>query len=155
MKFGDPAPKSATEKDPATPIDSAQKGVKQALPELEFREITKSEQPIDKIEGKKKKIEALCPWRNYTIVALEGSDKIIIFNEDAERVDDFNPPLSNKLATVNWGQAKKEGKISENIMYIRSPKGRTGSDTLLVSKLPSELVPFGVAAIGDSFTFEI
>jgi len=55
---------------------SEQKQTHESLPELELTELLKSEKPINEVENKKLKIEAVRPWNNYTIVTLEGSDEI-------------------------------------------------------------------------------
>ncbi|OGF24410.1 hypothetical protein A3H66_03095 [Candidatus Falkowbacteria bacterium RIFCSPLOWO2_02_FULL_45_21] len=60
---------------------------REPLPELELTELLKSEKPINGVENRKLKIEAVRPWNNYTIVTLEGSDEIQIFDEDASKLE--------------------------------------------------------------------
>ncbi len=84
-----------------------------ALPKLELRQLMRSEKPINDVENEKLKIEAVRPWNNYTIVTLEGSDEIRIFDEDARKIDDFKKPQSNKKIVIDWqdqGLARKVGK---------------------------------------------
>src|SRR3989338_8630909 len=67
-----------------------------ALPELKLTELQKSEAPINKVENQQLKIETIRPWNNYTIATLEGSDKILVFDEDARPIKDFKPPSDSK-----------------------------------------------------------
>src|SRR3990167_2398642 len=97
----------------------------EALKELELRlrELQKSEQPINQEGNSKRKIETIRPWNNYTIVTLEGSPNIRIFDEDARPIEDFKPPLSVKNVKVDWRQdniRKKIGKecISRNPEHV-------------------------------------
>ncbi len=86
---------------------------REPLPELELTELLKSEKPINGIENRKLKIEAVRPWNNYTIVTLEGSDEIQIFDEDARKIEDFKKPHSSKKIVINWQDqnlARKVGK---------------------------------------------
>src|SRR3989338_2615638 len=88
---------------------------REPLPELELTELLKSEKPINEVENKKLKIEAIRPWNNYTIVTLEGSDEIRIFDEDAKPLEDFKPPLSSKKVVVNWTDASIMKKVGIGI----------------------------------------
>ncbi len=119
----------------------------EALKELELRELQKSEQPINQEGNSKRKIETIRPWNNYTIVTLEGSESIKIFDEDAKPLEDFKPPLSSKKVVVDWTDAninKKVGKghISNNPGYI------TNNAVLMLDKAPLELRAFAKKVIG-------
>jgi len=106
----------------------------EALPELQLTELLKSEKPINEVEDKKLKIEAVRPWNNYTIVTLEGSDEIRIFDEETKQIQDFKPPLNSKKIAVTWSGAKQ---FVDNKEYI-GVDNNTGND-FQVSKLPSIL----------------
>lgn len=83
------------------------------LPELQLTKLQKSEKPINEVESIKLKVESVRPWNNYTLVTLEGSDEIRIFDEDARQIEDFKKPLSSKTIVINWKDldlARKVGK---------------------------------------------
>ncbi len=131
---------------PVEPIDATQKGVKQTLPELELREIQKSAQPINREGGSKRKVETIRPWNNYTIVTLEGSDEIQIFNEDAKLIEDFKPPLSSKKIVVDWSDQNIEKKIGRG--HISSdPQYISNASVLMLDKIPLELRGFAKKAL--------
>ena len=124
---------------PVAHVEAAQKGVKQALPELELREIQKSAQPINQENGSKRKVETIRPWNNYTIVTVEGSDNIRIFDEDAKAIEDFKPPLGSKKVAVNWRHADVKTKIKKE--YIGKDTD-TDQQDLRISQVPIELKAF-------------
>jgi len=97
------------------------------LPELDLKVLRRSEQPITKEGVQTRTLEGLRPWHNYTIVTLEGSDTIQIFDEDARPVQDFVSPSSSKSIVIHWG--KSRARLG-NIEYI--------SNTTL-SKIPRDL----------------
>lgn len=137
MRFGDPKPKVATE-GPAGSIDDAQKGVKQTLPELELRELVRSEQPINKEGDSAKKIECLKAWNNYTIITLEGTDTITIFDEDAKKIEDFKSPLDRKKIAINWSSPE----IISKIVAVKPSATDIGIETTTrTEELPVSLVP--------------
>ncbi|MDP3763392.1 MAG: AAA family ATPase [bacterium] len=75
---------------------------KEKLPELELRELMRSEKPINQEDGTKKKIETLRPWNNYSIVILENPQQIKIFDENGLEVQDFKTPLNNTSVEINF-----------------------------------------------------
>jgi len=140
--FGGEKPRVATGGGPVAPvvpIEAAQKGVKQTLPELELREIQKSAQPIGQEGGSKKKIETIRPWNNYTIVTIEGIDGIKIFDEDAKSIEDFKPPLNSKKMVINWREERVKQKIGKS--YIGKDTD-TDQQDLRISQVPLELRAF-------------
>jgi len=143
MKFGDPTPKMSTEKGPTAPIEGAQKEVKQSLPELELREIQKSAQPINQEEGgAQKKVEVIRPWNNYTIVTLEGSNSIRIFDEDAF---DIRVPLSREVI-IDWSCEEIKKKVGHN--YIAQDSS-TAMDVTKISQVPLDLRGFARQILGN------
>ncbi len=134
---------------PAAPIETAQKGVKQNLPELELREIQKSAQPISQEGGNKKKIETIRPWNNYTIVTLEGSPEIIIFDEDAQPIKEFKSPLSSKKVTASWSQEDIRKKIGKQ--YISNNPDHAGNNSvMMIDQVPLELKAFAIKSLGGN-----
>lgn len=158
-------PQPPTGESPATPIEDAQKGVKQSLPELELREIQKSAQPINEKGGK---IETIRPWNNYTIVIIEGLDEVRIFDENARKIENFSLPLSSKKIIINWRdlQHKLGGKleigrdtstdpdkckISQVPLEIRAPaqkKLETNNSFRIVSQLDKGFLPSDIIVLG-------
>lgn len=134
----------------AVSIDAVPKGVRQTLPELELKEIQKSEQPISQEGGSKKKVETIRPWNNYTIVTLEGSDSIRIFDEDAKLIEDFRPPLNSKKIVVVW-----------NTLQQKIGKSEIGKDTSLdpeeckISQVPFELRALAIEKLKTSTYFKL
>ncbi|HBV02443.1 MAG TPA: hypothetical protein DEB69_03415 [Candidatus Komeilibacteria bacterium] len=124
----------------------------EALKELELRELQKSEQPINQEGDSKRKIETIRPWNNYTIVTLEGSDKIQIFNEDAKPLEDFKPPLSSKSAYMDWGDPYVKGKI--NKAYIAQDTSEDKQD-LKISEVPFEWRAFAKKDLGINQYFKL
>lgn len=86
---------------------------KEPLAELELTELLRSEKPINEIGSEKLKIETILPWNNYTIVMLEGSDDILIFDEDAHQIEDFDGPHSSKKFDINWANGAIIDKIRD------------------------------------------
>ena len=121
----------------------------EALKELELRELQKSEQPINQEGNSKRTIQTIRPWNNYTIVTLEGSDKIQIFNEDAKPLEDFKPPLSSKSAYVDWTNYYVKGKIGKECI------GQDDSDiwVLKISQVPLQFRAFAKRDLGTSQIF--
>ncbi len=110
---------------------------KMALPELKLTELQKSEEPINDIGNRKAEIQAIRPWNNYTIVTLEGSDEIYIFDEDAKKIENFKKPLSHKEIVVNWRVLAKD-KIKKE--YIsRDPTHKSNTSVLMINDVPLEL----------------
>ena len=124
----------------------------EALKELELRELQKSEQPINQEGDSKRKIETIRPWNNYTIVTLEGSDKIQIFNEDAKPLEDSKPPLSSKSAYVDWRDPYVKGKI--NKAYIAQDTSEDKQD-LKISEVPFEWRAFAKKDLGINQYFKL
>jgi len=81
---------------------------KEETPELELVKISRSEGPINEVEGEKKEIESLEIWHDQSIVLLEGSDTIEIFDEQGRKDENFKPPKSSMEATIDWGKVLKE-----------------------------------------------
>ena len=104
------------------------------LPELELVELLKSEKPINDIENQKLKIEAVCPWYNYTIVTLEGSNEILVFDEGAHKIEDFKKPQNIKDINVDWGSRTMRTKVGRSEIGSSSNAYRRD-----VSDLPLEL----------------
>lgn len=120
---------------------------REPLPVLELTELLKSKKSINDIENKELKIEAVRPWNNYTIVILEGSDEIRIFDEDAKPLEDFKLPLSNKKVFVDWEDANIMKKIGRK--HISSnPQYASNNDVLMIDKVPLELMAFAKRATG-------
>lgn len=111
-------------------------GAGEALPELQLTELQKSEKPINGIENRKLKIEAVRPWNNYTIVTLEGSDEIQIFDEDTRKIEDFKKPLSNKGVVINWSDATIRNKIGKPEIGFDTGNHQ---DERKISEVPLEL----------------
>ena len=101
---------------------------------MQLTELQKSERPINDIENRELKIEAVRPWNNYTIVTLEGSDEILIFDEDARKIEDFKKPLSSKKIVINWYDLKN--KIGRSDIGLDT---RDQYDECKISKVPLEL----------------
>ena len=132
--------------EPTQPLDVARKSPEgrakeePPLPELKLTELQKSKIPVNKIEGRQHSIESVCSWNNYTIITLKDFDEILIFDEDANEVLDFKPPLNAKKLTIGWGSEK----IKQKIQRI-SKKEYIGLDTnaaideIKISELPLEL----------------
>ncbi|MBT9167880.1 MAG: hypothetical protein DDT19_01224 [Syntrophomonadaceae bacterium] len=114
---------------------------REPIPELELTELLKSEKPINEVENNKKlKIEAVRPWNNYTIVTLEGSDEILIFNENARKIDDFKKPQSSKKIVINWRDSslvRKVGKPEIGRDTTTDPNERKISDVSLELREPA------------------
>jgi len=108
--------------------------------ELKLTELQESETPVNAVEGRRLNVETVCPWNNYTIVTLEGSDEILIFDEHARKILDFKLPLNNKKLTIDWQDQKIIQKIGRGFRGIMPDDGHTtlGLD-IKVSKLPFEL----------------
>ncbi|MBA3732926.1 AAA family ATPase [Patescibacteria group bacterium] len=73
----------------------------EALAELELKEIRRSEKPINKEGGRSQKIENILPWNDYTIVVLENSDKITIYDDKGEEVKDFSDSLNKTNVDID------------------------------------------------------
>jgi len=101
------------------------------LEELELKELQKSEKPINEDGAGKKKIESLRPWNDYTVLVLEGLGEIRIFDENAERVEDFKEPLANNGIEINW-PAIAPGKHS----LVRDGRITYPDQDIEVSQLP-------------------
>lgn len=119
----------------------------EALPELELRELQKSEKPINQEGNIKRKIETIRPWNNYTIAILEGSEGIRIFNEDAKLLEDFKPPLSNTKVAVNWTDNEIKKKVGRPHIS-NDPQYSNHSAVLMLDKTPLELRAFAKKVIG-------
>lgn len=137
-------------------IEGQTEGQREALPELELRQLVRSEQPINKEGGTRKNIEALKPWNNYTIVILKGSKDIKIYDEDGHQVEDFSPPLSSNKLSINWREqsSKFGGK-----RYIATDdavnSGKVPADNnIKVSELPLILRALAKTKIGDGEYFD-
>ncbi len=113
----------------------------EALPELGLTEIQKSETPINRVENQQLKIETVRPWNNYTIVTLEGSDEIIIFDENTKKVGDYIKPLSDKKIAVNWRSGVIQNKIGKRFI-ARDGHTFTKRDNCSISEAPLELRAF-------------
>lgn len=114
----------------------------------------KSEAPINKVESRQLKIEAVRPWNNYTIVTLEGSDEIRIFDEDTRPLADFKKPQSSKKITVNWNSSQVKSKLGQGKEYI-GQDNTTYWGTEKISEVPFELRCFARAQLGTSNAFEL
>lgn len=128
----------------------------EALKELELRELQRSKTPIIQGDDGRIKIEAVRPWNNYTIVTLEGSSDIKIFDEDAKQIEDFKPPLSEKSFSVNWAEDRIKRKIGKSGIS-QDPKNRGNTDILMLEKVPLELQAFAKKSFvneGDNFRLE-
>ncbi len=141
--------KFTPEKEIAAKQEGARVEGRESLPELQLAELQKSEKPINDIEGKKLKVEAVRPWNNYTIVTLEGSDEIRIFDEDARVIPEFRKPLSSKKVTVNWNSSEVKNKLGQGKEYIGDDT-KTNNDTQNLSKLPLELRGFARAVLATA-----
>lgn len=109
-----------------------------ALPELELKVLRRSEKPITNEEGgATRPLEGLRPWHNYTIVTLEGSDTIRIFDEDAKPVQDFVPPSSSKSIVIDWRKT------------IERTGGYSYVDKSRLSKIPRDLRDELLKKMGD------
>ncbi|MDP2812254.1 MAG: AAA family ATPase [bacterium] len=126
---------------------------REPLPELELTELLKSEKPINTKEGQKLEIEVLRPWNNYTIVTLDGSDEIQIFDEDAYVIPEFKKPLNSKKVTVNWNSPEVRNKLGQQHHYIGDDT-RSSNDTINISQVPLELRGFAKAVLATKNTDE-
>lgn len=120
-------------------------GAGEALPELQLKEIAKSERPITEEQGSKKKLESLRPWNNYTIVILEGLNEIRIFDEDIRHIEDFKEPLSSKKANVDWRDPAIASKIGKRFIGQDTD---TDPGDLKISMVPIELRVFAKESLG-------
>ena len=111
------------------------------LAKLELRELQKSEKPINEDRGIKKKIETIRPWNNYTIVMLEGSPDIRIFDEDMKPVESFKPPLSDKKVSVDWWRDDIKRKIGKKFIS-QNPRDRGNVLACMFDEVPLELRAF-------------
>ncbi|MBI4434568.1 AAA family ATPase [Candidatus Uhrbacteria bacterium] len=108
-------------------VEQAGAGAEHAgLPELELKVLRRSEQPITKEGAQTRTLEGLRPWHNYTIVTLEGSDTIKIFDEDARPVEDFVPPISSKSIVIKW--EKLQGRLGGGPYITRTSFSRIPRD---------------------------
>ncbi|HEY4479755.1 MAG TPA: AAA family ATPase [Candidatus Paceibacterota bacterium] len=128
--------------------------VRKALPELQLTELQKSEKPINDIEGKKLKVEAVRPWNNYTIVTLEGSDEIQIFDEDARVIPEFTKPLNSKKVKVEWASYSVAQKLGPRKGYIGEDT-KNAPDMIKISEVPLELRGFARVFLATSSGGEI
>ncbi|MFH1233084.1 MAG: hypothetical protein V1649_00305 [Patescibacteria group bacterium] len=119
------------------------------LPEL--TELQKSEKPINEELGVKKKIEIIQSWNNYTIILLEESPDIKIFDEDMKLIEDFKPPLNSKKVSVDWMQSYVRSKLG-GYKYICSETNNNPS-SLKISKIPFELRAFAKKSLKGNSIF--
>src|SRR3989344_3383612 len=118
------------EKTTTTKQPNAREGVnkqKDKLPELELRQITRSERPINTEGQYQRKIETLRPWNNFTLVTLKDAQekRIRIYDADAKVLDDFSRMgIGNASTYVDWSA-------------LRRPLDTDRIDSGNLSKMPS------------------
>jgi len=135
------------------PSEQMAQDVTDALPELEMKELKKSELPINRLEGSTLKVvEAICPWNNYTIVLIGGSSRVDVFDENAKRIEDFKPPLSDKRVSVEWRDTDIRQKIGKD--FISPDTSRDPSD-LKISEVPLELRAFAMRTLANKAYFKL
>jgi hypothetical protein len=112
---------------------------KGSLPELELIELLKSKKPInfDSIEKHKLKIESIRPWNNYTLVTLEGSDEIQIFDEEANKIAYLGKEKFSKTIFLSMQDLTTRRKIPTE--KISSDSVQYGSSYTQISLIPFEL----------------
>lgn len=139
-----------------TTKQTAEKSPEAPLAELELRELQKSEKPINEVENKKLKIQAVRPWNDYTIVINEDSDDILILDEDAKPIKDFK---ALKSISVNWHDSNIENKIKKILptcQYIsNNPVNASNPIVLMLDKVPLELRAFAEKSSSSDSYFEL
>lgn len=143
-----------------SPIQTTQSRVeapnqgKEKLPELELRELMKSEKPIDKNGETKRKIEILRPWNNYTIVTLEGLDEISIYDESCTKITDFIKPKNSKMITVSWDSEYIKKRIGKQ--YIEEDNASNPpKHNLKISQVPLDLRDSARSKLGTKSFFSL
>lgn len=107
------------------------------LPDLTLTEIQKSKESITETKNGVSKIESITPWNNYTIVTYENDDKIVILDENCEKIDTADKDFSKKVEFIwNSSKMREKLKIKNSEAYIS--KDTFGSGTH-ISDVPIEL----------------
>lgn len=87
-------------RDAAAREAASREGKDESLPELELKQIARSERPVIESQQPEQEIEDVLPWHNYTIVNPK-SEKLLLFDENAKSVDSF-ADKAHKSVSVDW-----------------------------------------------------
>ncbi len=119
----------------------------EALPELELKEIKKSEKPINKEMDETREVECVVPWNNYTIVTLKNSNKISFFDEKVKKLEDFKEPLNRKEVSITWVDKIFREKIIKKQYISRNSSNYNKEYNLFIDEVPSNIRPFAELAL--------
>ena len=133
------------EQRPTNPgLSDASNKNEEALPELELKEIKKSDEAVDFENSQKCTIDCFMPWNDYTIVSAKTTNEIRIYNEKLKKIEDFK--LNSKVIELYW----RNPDITDRLKKINPLYGVIVPDIskyqynngVGVSQLPIELIHF-------------
>ncbi len=131
-------------------IDAFPDGVEK-LPELELRQVMKSEAPVNKESNLTKEVVDVLPWNNYTLVTLKDGVDVAIFDKAGKPVTDLKMFMANCEMIIDWSNDRVAHKVrGEDLNKRYISRHIRSSDNVTLSNVPSELQPFASAALDSS-----
>ena len=109
----------------------------ESLPELELRQISRSPEAINEVEGRKESVEVFEPWHDYTLVTLSNNEEIRLFDKDGKPAVGFTAPANEKKDIVSWRDLNKAIGVEYEYIVKKVSSGSIYRKEYSATELPS------------------